>query len=183
MRILLCLIVALVWNGVCPAQTPVANDRTRILDQEAAKNETLKKADGNSDAAKNEPRASNNRKEVEPPFASPDAVSAETRTKYEEALREFYQYQIIGLQHRRRVFQWQLFSSYIIFGVILALVGAGIYFAAVQFRAAVGEATKLKFGIEGFEVSSSILGVIILMISLAFFYCYLVYVYPIQEIF
>jgi hypothetical protein len=35
----------------------------------------------------------------------------------------------------------------------------------------------------GIKVSSPVLGVVILVISLAFFYFYLVYVYPIENIF
>jgi hypothetical protein len=47
----------------------------------------------------------------------------------------------------------------------------------------VQEPTELEISKSGVKVSSPILGVIILVISLAFFYLYLVYVYPIEEIF
>jgi hypothetical protein len=40
----------------------------------------------------------------------------------------------------------------------------------------------LDLSTAGLKVSSPVLGVIILVISLAFFYLYLVYVYPISEI-
>jgi hypothetical protein len=43
--------------------------------------------------------------------------------------------------------------------------------------------TEFEASAKGIKVSSPVLGVIILVISLAFFYLYLVYVYPISEIF
>src|SRR5206468_1719279 len=49
------------------------------------------------------------------------------------AWREYYAYRTDGLRHRRRVFEWQLVSSKIIFVIVLLLVFSGITFAAVQF--------------------------------------------------
>ena len=43
--------------------------------------------------------------------------------------------------------------------------------------------TSFSASATGISVSSPVLGVIILVISLAFFYLYLVYVYPISELF
>ena len=121
---------------------------------------------------------------------APLAVSgadAETQRLYQEALREYYKYRITGLRHRQRVFSWQLVSSKIIFVTVLLLVGSGIYFAAVQFHVGLGrktvETTEIVANLEGVKVTSPVLGVIILVLSLAFFYCYLVFVYPIVDIF
>jgi len=129
----------------------------------------------------------------------PDAPNAlwsdpETRKSYLDALQEYYQYRKAGLQHRGQVFKWQLVSAKIIFVVVLALVAAGIYFAAVQFHSSLPKqgadsgksehpVTEISASTEGIKVSSPVLGVIILIISLAFFYLYLVYVYPIEDIF
>jgi hypothetical protein len=125
--------------------------------------------------------------------------------------REYWSYYTRALEHRRQIFQWQLLSSKIIFWAVLALVFAGIYFAAVQFHASLGrdvraadqlanpepeqakvaptervvltpDMTELSASLEGIKVRSPILGVIILVISLAFFYLYLQFVYPIEEI-
>lgn len=107
-----------------------------------------------------------------------------TKEKYLAALQEYYTYHIAGLQNRRQVFKWQLFSSKVIFAVVLVLVFAGIYFAAVQFHTGLGRGEeRTEFIALGIKVSSPILGVIILVISLAFFYLYLVYVYPIEDTF
>jgi hypothetical protein len=126
-----------------------------------------------------------------------------TRAKYLAAMQRFYEYRANGYAYRSRVFEWQLLSSRVIFVIVLVLVIAGIYFAAAQFRvammaarrnllnppaadAAAGPnplATQLEISAKGVVVNSSVLGVIILGLSLAFFYLYLVYVYPIQNVF
>lgn len=116
-----------------------------------------------------------------------------TLNAFRDALNQYYIYRKSGLQHRERVFEWQLFSSRIIFAIVLALVAAGMSFAALQFYvgfrrqtgtapAAIDAVTQLDLSTAGLKVSSPVLGVIILVISLAFFYLYLVYVYPISEI-
>ena len=130
------------------------------------------------------------------PLAShPELFDPPTKEKYLSALREYYNYRISGLQHRQRVFEWQLFSSKVIFVVVLLLVSTGIYFAAVQFHSGLGrrakatgasegdEVTEFAASLKGVKVKSPVLGVIILVISLAFFYLYLAYVYPIENIF
>ena len=108
------------------------------------------------------------------------------------ALTEYYAYRQHGLEHRQKVFAWQHRSSIAIFVVVVLLVFAGIYFAAVQFHhglrqpkgfAGAGLATELEASAKGIKVTSPVLGVIILVISLAFFYLYLAFVYPINEIF
>jgi len=94
------------------------------------------------------------------------------------------------------VFRWQALSSIIIFYSVLVLVFAGILFSGIQFYKSMKFAgdkekegktnqalTEFEASASGIKVSSPVLGVIILVISLAFFYLYLVYVYPIQETF
>ena len=124
-----------------------------------------------------------------------------TRQQYLLAMQRYYEYRANGYAYRSRVFEWQLLSSRVIFLIVLALVSAGIYFAAVQFRAAmqpaarpaasveqspplsgVTLATQLEVSSKGVIVNSSVMGIIILALSLAFFYLYLVYVYPITDV-
>jgi hypothetical protein len=94
------------------------------------------------------------------------------------------------MQHRKAVFVWQFWSSRVIFVVVLLLVAAGMYFAAVQFhlgirqkKRGIPEVTEIAASVTGVKVSSPVLGVIILMISLEFFYLYLSFVYPITNTF
>lgn len=128
------------------------------------------------------------------PGSTFSAMDPETREKYLESLRGYYAYRIQGYEQRQRTFAWQLFSSRIIFWAVLFLVFTGIYFAAVQFHVGLGRlrgpsgqipepVTELAASAGGIKVSSPVLGVIILVISLIFFYLYLAFVYPISEIF
>jgi hypothetical protein len=150
-------------------------------------------------------------KAIMPQQLSPGTDDPALKAKYQEAMNGYFTYYTAGYAHRQKVFQWQLISSKIIFVLVTLLVFSGIYFAALQFhegmrlraseqssttaKAAAAEAgdrsltrsdtgiTKFSASPSGIEVSSPVLGVIILVISLAFFYLYLVYVYPITELF
>lgn len=112
------------------------------------------------------------------------------------AWESYYGYMTYGYKHRSGVFSWQLLSSKIIFCIVLFLVFAGMYFAWLQFKIAMMKrkdstnespieslTTELTASLKELKINSPVLGVIILIISLLFFYLYLVYVYPIEEIF
>lgn len=126
----------------------------------------------------------------EPPDSG---ASEETEQIYQEALQAYYAYRQAGYEHRLGVFEWQSLSTKVIFFVVLLLVLAGIYFAAIQFHAGLRrrdgaepagpEETELSLSLRELKVRSPVLGVIILTISLAFFYLYLVHVYPIRNVF
>jgi hypothetical protein len=148
-----------------------------------------------------------------------DSASA---IQYAAAWRAYYEYKVSGLTHRRAVFEWQLFSSRVIFWIVIALVASGIAFSGIQFRvsleaaraararalaqlarvgatgsaaltpaerdevlaaqaSSLGLDTSLEASAQGLKVSSPVLGVIILSLSLLFFYLYLNFVYPIHE--
>lgn len=127
------------------------------------------------------------------PDAPDPAASAQTTEAYQATLQAYYAYRKAGYEHRLGVFAWQSLSTKIIFFVVLLLVLAGIYFAAIQFHAglrrrdgtdpAKPEETELSLSLREVKVRSPVLGVIILTISLAFFYLYLVHVYPIRNVF
>lgn len=117
-------------------------------------------------------------------------LSPATQQAYEDALRAYYSYRKQGYDRRLQAFEWQAWSSKVIFVVVLLLVFVGIVFAALQFRAGLGGSgkpgeldTEFAVDLKGLRVRSPVLGVIVLTISLAFFYLYLVYVYPIFNVF
>lgn len=124
------------------------------------------------------------------------ATEAGTRLRYSatdemrSALGEaVYDDHIALLDYNRRVFEWQMTSTIVSFWMVIALVVAGLAFAGVQFwramRATAGDpgmTTDLELGTKGLKVSSPVLGVIILTISLGFFYLYLRHVYPIEHV-
>jgi hypothetical protein len=104
-------------------------------------------------------------------------------------------YHLFGLKHRQESLQWNLTSGIVIFWCVIVLVFSGISFAGIQFYKSLYQIkgsvdnpnlnlnTAMEANLKGFKISSPVLGVIILLISLMFFYLYLVYVYPITEIF
>lgn len=130
-----------------------------------------------------------------PPADGPLQMTDTVKAIYEDALYAYYEYQVTGFEHRRNVFDWQLYSSKIIFWCVLFLVFSGICFSGIQFYRSIktgpqegagptgGSATEFEATAKGIKITSPVLGVIILVISLVFFYLYLVYVYPIREIF
>ena len=131
-----------------------------------------------------------------PPSAFPAQMMDDSiRSIYRDAMYAYYEYRVSGFQHRKKVFDWQLFSSKLIFWSVLLLVFSGITFSGIQFyKSMIGDSvaagepsessvTEFEASAKGIKVTSPVLGVIILVISLAFFYLYLIYVYPIKEIF
>ena len=101
-------------------------------------------------------------------------------------------YQSEVIDHRSKTYNWQLLSSKITFFLVVFIVLSGLVFSAMQFYVTVQSAQRLKAPLvlndsnikvsgEGIEITSSILGVIILGLSIVFFFLYIKYVYPIKE--
>jgi hypothetical protein len=134
------------------------------------------------------------------------AVSAadldpETRTKQQQALRARYDYQTFSFAHAQRTFDFQYRSGRVIFWVVLLIVFAGLAFSAVQFYVGLhhplesraqadgkepasndGCVSEFEATLQGIKLKSSVLGLLILAMSMVFFYLYLKYVYPITNI-
>ncbi|SFB00241.1 hypothetical protein SAMN05421688_2263 [Poseidonocella pacifica] len=125
-----------------------------------------------------------------PDLWAADQLDEDGMAAMQQSLRAYYEYRASGYDHRRRVFEWQLLSSKVIFFLVIGIVVAGLYFSWLQFaeaRRATDEKrgsleTSFEAGTGGIKVSSPVLGIIILAISLAFFYLYLTHVYPITEV-
>jgi hypothetical protein len=122
-----------------------------------------------------------------------------TRNVCWEMHMEYLRYYKWGYEQRKSVILFQNFSTKAILVVVISLVLLGMYFAWYQFRIAMqamrlrvkagesvenaSEREEIKIGASEIVARSSYLGVTILIVSLAFFYLYLVFVYPIEEIF
>jgi hypothetical protein len=91
-------------------------------------------------------------------------------------------YQIWALSHRRSALSWQMASGISIFFVVLLIVLFGLYLSYEQFRRGGISTTKVAVGKGSVEISSSFIGLFILIVSLGFFYSYLAYVFPIREL-
>ena len=121
--------------------------------------------------------------------------------------KKYMKYNEFVLDHRIRVFNWQYSSSIYIFWIVMTIVASGLTLSAIQFfvgiqngrRAArlankskkrpAGETeqlaepnndTEIKLSLTELSIKSSVIGLIILVISIAFFYLYLQVVYPIS---
>lgn len=125
-------------------------------------------------------------------------VDIETQRICWEIQRKYLRYFEWGYEQRKDVILFQNFSTKVILIVVISLVLLGMYFAWYQFQIAMkamkqrvdagesiegtGEKEELKISGSEIVARSSYLGVVILVVSLAFFYLYLVFVYPIEEI-
>jgi hypothetical protein len=104
---------------------------------------------------------------------------SQAHADYDEA---YWKYQRDAIEHTRKVYAWQHISSIIIFYVVIFLVLVGVLFSWLQFKAAAykAESEELDASMKGVKITSSTLGVVILVLSMCFFYLYLRYVYPIN---
>jgi hypothetical protein len=121
------------------------------------------------------------------------------------ARQAYYEYYATALAARQGVYRWNDISTRVIFATVILLVAFGAYLSWVQFfgytkrtappvraasaraGAAGGSAVKpeaeseIEISLQGIRIKSPVLGVILLTLSLAFFYLYLVFVYPVSE--
>lgn len=108
-------------------------------------------------------------------------------------------------EHRINAYSWQLLSSKIIFSVVIIIVLTGLYLSYMQFKLSnvlmrshgkkkplMADAleepeaermlrTTLELGKEGFKINSAVIGLLVLMVSIAFFFLYLQYAFSIKE--
>lgn len=102
--------------------------------------------------------------------------------KYAES---WVEYKKEAMYHRLVNLWTQYIFSILIFAIVMGMVLFGIVMSYKQFKIDFGSATKvttIKFGRYGVEVSTSVTGIVILFMALAFFYLYVVSVFPITEI-
>jgi hypothetical protein len=183
MKIQSSLLIIFLLPGIANAQLTV--DTARVIATPVA-NEMKKRL---SEYVENEKKDTvETSKLILPPSSTDPRLDSFQLISWEN----YYEYMTHGYKHRKNVFSWQLVSSKIIFFVVIFLVLMGIYFAWLQFiRVIYKDAktiaeelkTELTASPNEFKVSSPVLGVIILLISLMFFFLYLKYVYPITELF
>jgi hypothetical protein len=119
-------------------------------------------------------------------------VSSVSNEKLQKA---YIEYKIFQMRNNQENFEWNLKSTIIIFWMVIFLVFSGIAFSGIQFYKATMNRkellkddtqnelnTNIEASMQGIKISSPVLGIIILTISLAFFYLYLIYVYPIIQL-
>ena len=115
-----------------------------------------------------------------------DILEEDGKAALKASLIAAFEYRTNGFEHRTRVFNYQYQTSKVIFGMVILIVAMGMYFSWMQFRQnpqGDGADSSIELGTTGIKVTSPVLGVIILALSLGFFYLYLVHVYPIFDTF
>ena len=93
-----------------------------------------------------------------------------------------HEYDLWQLNHRRLVFQSYLIIDLFVLVLVMSIVGVGLYLSYLKFREKETTETKLNFAKGSLEINSNVIGLIILIVSVAFFYLYLTHVYPIKVV-
>ncbi len=165
----------------------------------------LSQEDGNGLEIKEKFKAffQDNRSELRDSITYYEDLRQLTRLKYEIAKERYFENQYSdyftnSLEHRRQTFYWQLQSTKWIFLMVIIIVFSGLFFAGIQFYHSIKKnnskkkiypekqeemsKTEMELSLKGVKINSSVIGLIILVISVAFFYLYILYVYPINQI-
>ena len=116
-------------------------------------------------------------------------------------MRAQFDYEAYSYLHARRTFDFQYWSGEVIFWAVLLIVFTGLVFSGVQFYVGLRHplpahlsgridppgpdnqaVSEFEATLKGIKLKSSVVGLIILAMSMVFFYLYLKYVYPISNI-
>lgn len=116
-----------------------------------------------------------------------EKASNEALVAYYQAYGRALKYHEEERAQARVQIEWQMTTSRIVFVIVVAIVMSGVLFCWAQFVSARRKPTSrsvadIEIGASGVKISSPVLGVIVLGLSLAFFYLYLQFVYPIRII-
>ncbi len=120
---------------------------------------------------------------------------------------KYYESLAGDLELRRRAFRWHEFSTKALFWCVIAITALGLVLSWREFgkyynqrgtrggrQAESGDGASVpagaeappqsvfKVGAQGLEVTSSLIGFLVLAVSLVFFYLYIVNVYPLYEL-
>ena len=137
------------------------------------------------------------------PAASESAVSGAVEAsptllaKDQEDYARYVQWQ---RAYARRGWEWHLFSTQFLFVMVMAIVIFGLWLTHTQFQrdymphdgapspspapspAPAPAPSTFKLGPAGLELTSQVVGLLVLAISVAFFYFYVKEVYPMREV-
>ena len=103
-------------------------------------------------------------------------------TQADDYAKARFEYDKFALDHARRTYEWQYRSGIVIFVLVIASVALGLWMSFLHFYQGRKGGGTMKVSKDGVEVSSPVIGLLILVVSLGFFYLYLSQVYPITEV-
>ena len=136
---------------------------------------------------------------------SPESLSEGGLPETPKMLRAREEYTVFAWKNRQDAFAWQSVSTKVIFWVVIVVVLTGLYLSWMQFNLAHKmpltkttqtkkgqsnkanpsdqiEASTIEVTTSGVKITSSVIGLIILVLSIVFFFLYLKFVYPIIEV-
>jgi hypothetical protein len=106
-------------------------------------------------------------------------------SKYEEVKKKEYDYQAKLMDFNLETFQTQWIQTYTIMALVVVVVFAGVVFSAFQLWKSVGAAgvqlnSEMEMSAKNVRITSSVVGVVVLVISVAFLYIYTHEVYQLR---
>jgi hypothetical protein len=102
-------------------------------------------------------------------------AAVEDVRKQKELTDELYEYKLFNIKHNEAVLKWDLFITKFFFFFTVGITSYGIWFAIKNINAK----ANVEITPDGIKIKGTI-GLILLFLSLAFFYLYMKIVYPIQ---
>jgi hypothetical protein len=113
------------------------------------------------------------------------SIDPELRSAYVEAKKKEYQYIAKVMELNIEAFNAQRWSSYAILFLVVVVVISGISFSGFQLWksisvAGVQTSSELELSAAKVRITSSVVGIVVLTISLAFLYIYALQVYQIR---
>lgn len=99
---------------------------------------------------------------------------------------EDIEYKEFVKNHHKRTFTWQYYATIMIFITVMLIVYSGLILSFIHFKNDLKTKQKteneIEVGSSGIKLRSSVIGLIILTLSLAFFYLYLTHAFEIEFI-
>lgn len=105
------------------------------------------------------------------------------KQSYNNKLREYRaSYDKWSLENRGKALAWQHLSAILMFILFALVLVFGLFLTYKEFTKETKDAITLSLGNNGISITSEIVGVVILVISLAFTFVYVDRVFPISEV-
>ena len=132
----------------------------------------------------------------------------EALLRHNEFEKERFAYDLFRFNDNKDSFRFQYIQTWVIFAIVVLLVMSGVYLAYLQFKldekkalaqleiqkllakntvaeplvgtSAVGGETSLEVSTSGIKITSSVIGLVVLAMSFAFFYLYVLHVYELK---
>ncbi|HEX3653088.1 MAG TPA: hypothetical protein VHU18_09730 [Rhizomicrobium sp.] len=115
-----------------------------------------------------------------------DRLNAPLERKYQAYQAARYDEQIALMNDRAAAFHWQGFASNVMLWVVVLVVVSGLVFTATQLRHAMRFGTDTPSSVEanaqGMKITSSIVGLVVLMVSIVFVLTFVNQIYSIQVV-